>query len=108
MSWKTIASSTVKMLDVLAQLYWIQHAMPMPRRRYSVQVVPIPCSTTGFPFRKSWFEAVDHVCGGDGGGTGGGGGGGGGTGPHHLALLPPLLEGVAVVASSDAKRHDQA
>lgn len=62
----------------------------MPLAKYSVQVVPNPCSTTFTPFLCNLFAEVVQVAGGEGAGTGGAGGGGGGAGPHHFALLPAL------------------
>ena len=81
-------------------VYVGQHVIPIPLSKYSVHVVPRPCSVTGLPFSINLLFAVDHFvfCGGDGGGGGGGGGGGDGDGgggggpppPHHIALPPEL------------------
>lgn len=62
----------------------------MPRTKYSVHVVPMPCSTTSFPLRCNLLFMVDHFAGGTGGGVGGAGGGGVGATPHHLAFPPEL------------------
>ena len=53
-----------------AQLYVAQHSIPMPRKRYSVHVVPIPWRTTSLPLYWSLLAFVDQLEGDGEGGEG--------------------------------------